>query len=48
MHWRRCRNKPWPDGEVRPIKALQALGDEMGTRIGPQLARLKQAGAAPR
>jgi hypothetical protein len=28
---------------VRPIKALQALGDEMGNRIGPQLARLKQA-----
>ena len=32
---------------IRPIKALQALGDEMGNRIGPQLARLKQAGAAP-
>jgi hypothetical protein len=29
---------------IRPIKALQALGDEMGNRIGPQLARLKQAG----
>jgi hypothetical protein len=29
---------------VRPIKALQALGDEMGNRIGPQLALLKQAG----
>jgi hypothetical protein len=28
---------------IRPIKALQALGDEMGNRIGPQLARLKQA-----
>jgi hypothetical protein len=28
---------------VRPIKALQALGEEMGNRIGPELARLKQA-----
>jgi hypothetical protein len=28
---------------IRPIKALQALGDEMGNRIGPQLALLKQA-----
>lgn len=28
---------------VRPIKALQALGDEMGARIGPQLAKLKAA-----
>src|SRR4051794_15393212 len=33
---------------VRPIKALQALGEEMGNRIGPELARLKQAAAAPR
>jgi hypothetical protein len=33
---------------VRPIKALQALGEEMGNRIGPQLARLKEAAAAPR
>jgi hypothetical protein len=33
---------------VRPIKALQALGDEMGNRIGPQLARLKEAAAAAR
>jgi hypothetical protein len=32
---------------IRPIKALQALGDEMGNRIGPQLALLKQA-AAPK
>jgi hypothetical protein len=31
---------------IRPIKALQALGEEMGNRIGPQLARLKQAAAA--
>jgi hypothetical protein len=31
---------------IRPIKALQALGDEMGNRIGPELARLKQAAAA--
>ena len=28
---------------IRPIKALAALGEEMGNRIGPQLARLKQA-----
>jgi hypothetical protein len=32
---------------VRPIKALQALGEEMGNRIGPELIRLKAA-AAPR
>jgi hypothetical protein len=31
---------------IRPIKALQALGEEMGNRIGPQLAQLKQAAAA--
>jgi hypothetical protein len=30
---------------VRPIKALAALGEEMGNRIGPQLAQLKQAAA---
>jgi hypothetical protein len=29
---------------VRPIKALAALGEEMGNRIGPQLALLKRAG----
>jgi hypothetical protein len=28
---------------IRPIKALAALGEEMGNRIGPQLARLKAA-----
>jgi hypothetical protein len=33
---------------IRPIKALQALGDEMGNRIGPELARLKAAAAAQR
>jgi hypothetical protein len=33
---------------VRPIKALAALGEEMGNRIGPQLAALKQAAAVPR
>jgi hypothetical protein len=33
---------------IRPIKALQALGEEMGNRIGPQLALLKQAASAPR
>jgi len=32
---------------IRPIKALQALGDEMGNRIGPELAQLKAAAAAP-
>jgi hypothetical protein len=38
-----------PDGEVRPIKALQALGDAMGNRIGPQIGPVKQqAAAAPR
>jgi hypothetical protein len=31
---------------IRPIKALQVLGEEMGNRIGPQLAQLKQAAAA--
>jgi hypothetical protein len=33
---------------IRPIKALAALGEEMGNRIGPQLARLKAAAGAPR
>jgi hypothetical protein len=33
---------------IRPIKALAALGEEMGNRIGPQLTRLKQAAGAPR
>src|ERR1700726_1810967 len=28
---------------IRPIKALAALGEEMGNRIGPQLSQLKQA-----
>ena len=33
---------------VRPIKALQALGEAMGNRIGPELMRLKAAaGVAP-
>lgn len=30
---------------VRPIKALAALGEAMGTRIGPQLLALKAAAA---
>jgi hypothetical protein len=30
---------------VRPIKALQVLGEEMGNRIGPELMRLKAAAA---
>jgi hypothetical protein len=33
---------------VRPIKALQALGEEMGNRIGPQLSRLKEAAGGGR
>ncbi|MEA2887764.1 MAG: hypothetical protein QOD11_2124 [Bradyrhizobium sp.] len=33
---------------VRPIKALQALGEAMGDRIGPELARLKEAAATGR
>src|ERR1700752_1797237 len=32
---------------IRPIKALQALGEEMGNRIGPELLRLKAAAEAP-
>jgi hypothetical protein len=31
---------------IRPFKALQALSEAMGARIGPQLAQLKQAPAA--
>jgi len=30
---------------IRPAKTLQALGEEMGNRIGPQVIRLKQAAA---
>ena len=33
---------------IRPIKALAAVGEEMGNRIGPQLAALKAAAAVPR
>ena len=33
---------------IRPIKALAALGEEIGNRIGPQLRLLKQAAGAPR
>ena len=33
---------------IRPIKALQALGIEMGNRIGPELLQLKAAAAAQR
>ena len=33
---------------VRPIKALAALGEEMGNRIGPELSRLKALAAAQR
>ena len=33
---------------IRPIKALAALGEEMGNRIGEQLARLKELAGIPR
>ena len=33
---------------IRPIKALAALGEEMGNRIGPQLNLLKASAATPR
>jgi hypothetical protein len=33
---------------IRPIKALAALGEEMGNRIGPQLSRLKELAGARR
>jgi hypothetical protein len=33
---------------IRPIKALAALGEEMGNRIGPQLSRLKELAAVQR
>ena len=38
----------WREFEVmiRPIKALQALGEEMGNRIGPQLSIMKGVAAA--
>ena len=31
---------------IRPAKALQALGEEMGNRIGPQLIGLEKAARA--
>jgi hypothetical protein len=33
---------------ISPIKALAALGEETGKRIGPQLSQLKQAAAIQR
>ena len=33
---------------IRPIKALPALGEEMGNRIGAQLMQLKELAGAPR
>jgi hypothetical protein len=30
---------------IRPIKGLQALADEIGNRIGPQLTKMKAAAA---
>jgi hypothetical protein len=42
-----------PDGKIvefevmiRPFKALQALGERMNARIGPELAKYKTAGTA--
>jgi hypothetical protein len=32
---------------IRPIKALAALGDAMGNRIGPQLSLLKASAGTP-
>ena len=32
---------------IRPIKALAALGEEMGNRIGPQLSQLKASAGIP-
>jgi hypothetical protein len=31
---------------IRPLKALETLSEQMGNRIGPQLARLKQEAVA--
>ena len=31
---------------IRPIRALQAPGDEMGTESGPQLAQLRAVAGA--
>jgi hypothetical protein len=33
---------------IRPIKALAALGEAMGNRIGPQLSQMKAAASPPR
>jgi hypothetical protein len=33
---------------IRPIKALQALADEIGSRIGPELTKLKTAAGIQR
>jgi hypothetical protein len=33
---------------IRPIKALQALADEIGNRIGPQLTKMKADAAVER
>jgi hypothetical protein len=33
---------------IRPIKALQALADEIGNRIGPQLTKMKADAAVAR
>jgi hypothetical protein len=30
---------------IRPLKALEVLSEQMGNRIGPQLAQLKQEAA---
>jgi hypothetical protein len=33
---------------IRPIKGLQALAEEIGNRIGPQLTQMKAAAGLPR
>jgi hypothetical protein len=33
---------------IRPIKGLQALAEEIGNRIGPQLMQMKAAAGLPR
>ncbi len=42
---RKCSNS---QVMIRPIKALQALAEEIGHRIGPQLAQMKAAAGSRR
>jgi hypothetical protein len=46
--WQRGGRNERIRGHVRPIGALQALGEELGNPIGPQLTRLKRIAAALR